>query len=69
MSFRLKMWQATIGRFIGWVDTAMDQKLLRESIVKPFVRAYGRDTFRYYESGRSVDLDAEMMTGSTGLTE
>jgi len=49
------------------IDSFFEKRRLRKSFTKPFVRAYGRDTFRYYEHGRSVNLNAELMTGSTGV--
>ena len=49
------------------IDSFFEKRRLAKSFAGPFVRAYGRDTFRYYQDGRSVDLNAELMTGSTGI--
>jgi hypothetical protein len=49
------------------ISSFFEKRRLQKSFAKLFVRAYGRDTFRYYENGRSVNVNAELMTGSTGI--
>ena len=40
-----------------------ERRHLRQSMSSPFVRPYFRDSFRYYEEGRSVTISAEMLLG------
>jgi hypothetical protein len=45
----------------------LEKRRLRESFSRPFVRGHGRDSFRYYENGHWVTLEAELMSGRTGI--
>lgn len=40
-----------------------EKRRLSQSLSSPFVVPYQRDAFRYYESGRSTTIDAELMFG------
>ena len=40
-----------------------EKRRLSRSLVSPIIRPYRRDSFRYYENGRSVTIYAEMMFG------
>ena len=40
-----------------------EKRRLSRSLLSPITRPYRRDSFRYYENGRSVTIYAEMMFG------
>lgn len=51
---------------MGWfakLFSFREERTLRQSFVKPVVRCYQRDAFRYYENGRWVTVEGELMSG------
>ena len=66
MSFALRIWRSTIGGFLGWVDTAVEQKRLRQSFNHPIL--YSRREFLvYYENGRSTVINSDFALGNSDL--
>ena len=45
------------------ISSFFERRRLQRSFANPFVRPYGRDSFRYYEKGRSVTVAGELMSG------
>jgi hypothetical protein len=41
----------------------LEKKRLHRSLKQPFVVAFGRDSFKFYENGRWTILEAELMCG------
>jgi hypothetical protein len=55
---------------MGWLakfSSFMEERRLRLSFAKPHVRCYRRDAFRYYENGRWVTVDGELLSGRNGV--
>jgi hypothetical protein len=51
---------------MGWfakLFSTGEERALRQSFARPVVRCYQRDAFRYYENGRWVTVDGELMSG------
>lgn len=44
-----------------------EKKRLQQSHESPVVGSHSRDSFRYYERGRSVIVSGELMSGGTGI--
>jgi hypothetical protein len=66
MSFTFKIWRATIGRFLGWVDTAVEQKRLRQSFNHPILFSR-REFLVYYENGRSTVINSDFALGKSDI--
>lgn len=67
MSFKLKIWRATIGRFFAWIDSTIEQKRIRESFDRPIIKRAGRETLRYYDNGRSTAITCDLALGCRDL--
>jgi hypothetical protein len=48
---------------INWLNAYREKRRLRRSLAAPFIAGVGRDSFRYYEAGRSLEINAELMLG------
>jgi hypothetical protein len=66
MSVKLKIWRATIGRFIDWLNTTTEKRLLRDSFNGPLVH-FRREIMIYYENGRSVGINSDHGSRECGL--
>ena len=52
---------------MGLLDSLLlwrEKRRRRQSLLSPFVGQYDRDSYRYYRNGRSVTIEAELMTGT-----
>jgi hypothetical protein len=47
------------------IFSCMEKRRLRRSFGASFIAGTGRDSYQYYENGRSVEIYAEMMLGHT----
>jgi hypothetical protein len=63
MSFKLKIWRATIGRFFAGIDSAIEQRRIRESFNYPIIKRAGREALMYYENGRSTAITCDLALG------
>ncbi len=50
-------------KLLNLLFSYMEQRRLRRSFEAPFIEGSGRDSYQYYENGRSVEIYAEMMLG------
>ena len=67
MSLQLRIWHATLGRFFEWIDSAIEQRRIRESFSHPIIKRAGRETLMYYESGRSTAITCDLALGCRDL--
>ena len=58
MTLSLRIWRATIGRFLLWLNATTERRFLRESFNRPIVR-FRREIIIFYESGRSVGINSD----------
>jgi hypothetical protein len=49
------------------VFARIENRRLQQSRTSPVVAGYSRDSWRYYDKGRSVIVWGEMMSGSSGV--
>ena len=61
MQTRLRIWRKLLSPF-DWLESSCEKRRLHESFQSPFFYG-GRDSFTYYENGRSVTLWAELLAG------
>jgi len=62
-----KIWCATIGHFLSRMDSAVEQRRIRESFVRPIIKSAGRETLMYYENGRSSAIGCDFAIGCKNL--
>lgn len=46
------------------IGSYMEKRRLRRSFLASFIVGTGRDSFGYYENGRKVEINVEMMSGA-----
>jgi hypothetical protein len=51
------------GGLLDAIFSYFERRRLRRSFEAPFFSGAGRDLYRYYENGRSIDIYAELMLG------
>jgi hypothetical protein len=66
MSFKVTVWRATIGRLLAWMDSAVEQKRIRQSFDRPLV-SFRREFMIFYDSGRSVVINSDYGSRESGL--
>jgi len=59
----VKLWHKILDRIFDPLFEWREKKRILQSFKSPFVAANDRDSFRYYENGRWVTLEAELMCG------
>jgi hypothetical protein len=59
----IHVWRQALGAIFGLLERSIEARRMRQGYVAPFVTGSGRDSVRYYSSGRSVDVGAELLTG------
>ena len=67
MSFKEKIWRATIGRLLARMNSAIEQRHIRESFVRPTIKSAGRETLMYYENGRAAAIGCDFAAGCKNL--
>jgi len=50
-------------RLLAKLLSLLEERRLRQSFSRPVIRCYQRDAFRYYENGRWVTVEGELMSG------
>jgi len=50
-------------RLLEIISSYVEKRRLRRSFETPFIAGTGRDSYQYYENGRSVEIYVEMMSG------
>jgi hypothetical protein len=61
VAWKLKVWRKIFAP-LDLLTSSLEKQRLRKSIQSPFFSGHGRDSFRYYIKGRSVDIWAEILT-------
>jgi hypothetical protein len=60
IAWKLKIWRKLFAP-LDLLTTSLEKQRLRKSFQSPFFSGHGRDSFRYYVKGRSVDIWAEIL--------
>ena len=64
---RLVIWRKMMSFIFDGVFARIENRRLQQSRTSPVVAGYSRDSWRYYDKGRSVIVWGEMMSGSSGV--
>jgi len=59
----LALWRKALRAVFGPLERRIEQRRVRESFSRPLVVGYGRDAVKFFENGRSVVVEAELMAG------
>jgi hypothetical protein len=60
----IHVWRRVLDAIFGPLERSLESRRVRQSYIAPVICGAGRDTMRYYSRGRSVDVGAELLTGS-----
>jgi hypothetical protein len=60
----IHVWRRVLNAIFGPITRSLEARRIRQSYTAPLLCGAGRDRVRYYRSGRSVDVGAELLTGS-----
>ena len=58
-----KVWRAVVEPVFHEIFSLVEKRRLRQSFARIIILGYGRDSLRYYENGRWVTVEAELMCG------
>ena len=65
MKSGLKIWRASLNAVLGPLESFLDKSRRKKSFERPVICGHGRGSLRYYENGRYVVIEAELMSGSS----
>ena len=63
----MKILSKVIDFLFSKLANAIDRRNRKMSYTRPVIRGRGRDAFSFYENGRSVRVEAELMARSSGV--
>jgi hypothetical protein len=59
----IHVWRRVLDAIFGPLERSLEARRARQSYITPVICGAGRDRMRYYNHGRSVDVQAELLVG------